>query len=239
VVLVGLLFWKRREFRLSQVLALLDPRGRWGLFARGILTSIIFSAALVPAFIFLGDLSLSIRDADYYLTRIPKILLGAIITAFIEEFLFRGILFSEFRTRFRLSIAVGLSTIIYAAVHFIAPVKSWVYSGGVFSGFSYLSVLFEGMLNLQHFAPFIGLCFVGLVLIRAYVITGSLVVSVGLHAGWILAVKTVFHLTALNPDLQSGLAPLATRYFLVSHPVGWLAVIIVGLILPYIFKKKA
>lgn len=238
VVLVGLIFWRRDDFQVAKVISIIDPRGRWRYFFSGIALSVLISAALLPWFIFSGDLSWSIRDAEHYLTRVPKVLLGAIITAFIEEFIFRGIILTELKSRIKLSWAIIITTLIYASVHFIAPQKGWVFTGSLLAGFDYLSALFAGMAHPQHLFPFIGLCCVGVVLSLAYLRTGSLVLAVGLHAGWILAVKSVFHLTALNPTLQADLVPLATRYFLVSHPVGWLAVILVGLLVVILFKNQ-
>jgi len=43
----------------------------------------------------------------------------------------------------------------------------------------------------------------------------------------------------LNPEVQSGLAPLATRYFLVSSPIAWGSVLLVGLFVSVIFRKKS
>jgi membrane protease YdiL (CAAX protease family) len=219
--------------------SLLDPRGRWQLFLRAIGITLVFSAALVPAFIWAGDLTLNIRDGSYYLSKMPKVIIGAVLTAFIEEFIFRGILFRELKARHSLLFATVLTTVIYASVHFIAPNKSWVYPGySLTVGFEYLGVVFQGILNPQHLMPFLGLCLVGLVLIRSFLLTESLVVAVGLHAGWILSVKSVFYLTALSPETQLGLSSLATRYFLVSSPIGWLSVLLVGITVSVIFKKK-
>lgn len=240
VVLLVLLIRKRREFNLKQVLGILNPKGQWRLFSLGLLLSVGASAVMLPFFIYSGDLSWQIRDASHYVTRVPKVLLGAVITAFLEEFIFRGILFGELRSKLKQHWAIVVTTLIYASVHFIAPNKGWQFPGySLTVGFEYLAVVLNGILNPQHLFPFIGLCFVGLVLIRAYVLTGSLVLSVGLHAGWILAVKSVFHLTALNPEVQSGLAPLATRYFLVSSPIAWGSVLLVGLFVSVIFRKKS
>jgi membrane protease YdiL (CAAX protease family) len=240
VVLVVLLYRKRREFNLSKIFGIINPKGHWRLFALGLALSVGASALMLPFFIFSGDLSWNIREVSHYLTRVPKVLLGAIITAFLEEFIFRGILFGELRNKLKQHWAILVTTLIYAMVHFIAPNKGWEFPGySLTVGFEYLGVVVSGILNPQHFLPFIGLCFVGLVLIRAYVVTGSLVLSVGLHAGWILAVKSVFHLTALSPEVPSGLSPLATRYFLVSSPVAGGSVLLVGLIISFIFRKKS
>ena len=239
LILVVLLFVKRREFGLGGVGALLNPQGRWELLAKGVLISLACSAILVPFFIWNGDLTLNVRDVSYYLAKMPKIILGAVLTALIEEFIFRGVLFRELKARHSLRFAAILTTLIYASVHFIAPDKKWIYPGySPLIGFEYLGVVLQGVLNPQHFTAFIGLCFVGLVLIRSLLLTESLVLAVGLHAGWILSVKSVFHLTTLNLAAQPGLSPLATRYFLVSSPIAWISILLVGIVLTLLTKRN-
>lgn len=237
VVLVAIWFC-RKKLKVSSVIEMMRIKGRWNHLVIGLFLALLMSGILLPLIISNGDLSWHIREADHYYSRVWKILLGALLTAIIEEFLFRGIILTELCARFRVWAAVTLTTLLYAMVHFVAPVKAWIYPGLSFSvGFSYLWVVLGNIFSYAHLAPFIGLILVGLVLAITKIKTNSLILCIGLHAGWIIAVKSVFHLTALEPTLNETLPTLAKRYFLVSQPVAWLGVISVGIMITLLAKK--
>lgn len=238
LVVLVLIWIYRKQLNVRPVLESIRIRGRWHNFFFGFVLAIVMSALLLPIIIGAGDLVWQIRDSGYYLSKVWKVVLGALLTAIIEEFLFRGIILTELISRLKAWIAVVITTTLYAVVHFVAPVKSWVYTGwSLGSGFSYLGAVFSNMFSIAHLAPFCGLFLVGIVLAISKIKTNSLILSIGLHAGWIMAVKSVFYLTVLAPDLDGTLSPLTKRYFLVAQPVAWLGVIVIGFIIIFSAKK--
>jgi membrane protease YdiL (CAAX protease family) len=98
-----------------------------------------------------------------------------------------------------------VSSMIYAIVHFLAPVKSpaevhW------YSGFGQLGLMLGGFTDWQQVIPgFFNLTLVGIILALAYQRTGNLYCSIGLHAAWIFWVKFYGIATKVSPDANAWL----------------------------------
>ena len=115
---------------------------------------------------------------------------AAVVVAILEEILFRGALFGSMRKAWRSGTAVVVSSIIYALAHFVqkAPepqVVTWS------SGFAMLPQMFGSLADLHALFPKVLVLFVaGVILAIAYQRSGSLFLSIGLHAGWIFWLKS-------------------------------------------------
>ena len=150
-------------------------------------------------------------------------ILGAVLTgvivALIEEGFFRGALFGVLRREMSWPVAlVGLS-LFFAVLHFLRPDPSLGRIPGADvawnSGLLLLPHLFW---QFTHMDLVVGTLFtlfmMGCVLGFAVVRTGSLYLAVGLHAGWVFALKLLTHVTSrpgasrwIGDDMRSGLAP--------------------------------
>lgn len=148
-------------------------------------------------------------ERGWYLPRVEHdplvgIISGALFTAFavsfLEEFLFRGALTSVFSSILRpwpLLISVA---VFFALVHFLKPpAHADITEVGLLSGFVMLKIIF-GQFGDWYFlaAEFAVLFAVGWVLGYARMVTGSLWLSIGLHAGWVFGVGTFSPLTNRN-----------------------------------------
>ncbi|MDB6056972.1 MAG: hypothetical protein JWO95_816 [Verrucomicrobiales bacterium] len=115
---------------------------------------------------------------------------AAIAVAFIEEILFRGALFGAMRKAWNLRTALLVSSIVYALAHFVqkAPDPELVNWS---SGLAMLPQMFGKIGDVQALVPkaFV-LVVVGIILAIAYQRSGSLFLSIGLHAGWIFWLKS-------------------------------------------------
>jgi membrane protease YdiL (CAAX protease family) len=120
--------------------------------------------------------------------RLGKVLLAAVSVPFIEETFFRGIVLGILlRTRRKLLSIVAVSA-LFSAVHFLKgsewepAIVTWTSGfqsiGDAFSGFG------DPMMVLGAFAT---LFLIGCILADARVLTRSLWLPIGLHAGWIFA----------------------------------------------------
>ena len=132
------------------------------------------------------------RFADHDLMAlILKYLLAAIAIAFIEEAFFRAFLLGGMRSEFGDRIALVASSAIYALAHLVrSPARFYV------TGYQPT----EGLITLAHSVdqfrdPFVAICtlgglfILGLVLGQAYILTGSVYFSIGLHCGIVLGAK--------------------------------------------------
>ncbi|MBC8127927.1 MAG: CPBP family intramembrane metalloprotease [Gloeobacteraceae cyanobacterium ES-bin-144] len=157
-----------------------------------------------------------------FLKLLPKVLLPAIGAAFVEEWLFRGILLGLW-LRFARPVWACLGTsLLFSFLHFLKPPEGTMIGNpaDVFAGFELLSKVLLHFTNPVFFVTdFATLIAVGLILSWARIRTGVLWFSIGLHAGWILAFKGFsefykdvpthpIHPWGVGDSLRSGMVPL-------------------------------
>ena len=122
---------------------------------------------------------------------IPKYFLSAIAIAFIEEAFFRAFLLGGMRNDFGERVALIASAAIYAVAHLVrSPARFYV------AGYEPAAGLITLAHSVDQFtAPaiaiptLIGLFLLGIVLGEAYILTGSVYFSIGLHCGFVLGAK--------------------------------------------------
>lgn len=122
---------------------------------------------------------------------IPKYLLSAIVIAIIEEAFFRAFLLGGMMEDFGNRVALIASAAIYALAHLVrSPARYYV------SGYEPAAGLFNLAHSVDQFSnpaiaipTLIGLFLLGLVLGEAYILTGSVYFSMGLHCGFVLGAK--------------------------------------------------
>lgn len=87
--------------------------------------------------------------------------------AVVEEWFFRGFVYSELKMDLGVPKAVILSSAFFAITHFVRPTTHW-----------------------QVLIPeFFGLFLIGVILTNAFEYSKSLYLSIGIHAGWVYVVK--------------------------------------------------
>ena len=194
----------------------LEPNRRW---LRDILIGFLLSSLpVILCEIFLVQRGLySIRAGFSWVAILP--LIGtAIIVPLIEESLFRGLFLGVLLRSLRPWLANLLSAVIFSIVHFLKAPDQTTTTVRWFSGFVSLSHSFdqfrEPMLVVGGFTT---LFVIGIVLAHARLSTRSLWLSIGLHAGWILASEAfgkmarreLVALPWIGKNLLVGLVPLA------------------------------
>ncbi len=149
----------------------------------------------------------------------------AAVVATLEEILFRGGVFGGLRRMLYWPLALGLSSLIYALVHFLhradfTGVVAW------YSGLELLPRLLAGFADFHALVPgFFSLTLAGVLLGLAYQRTGNLYFSIGLHAGWIFWLKIFGAFTADVPQT-------AAWFWGTGKMIdGWLAFIVLALTL--------
>ena len=162
----------------------LVPNSRWGrdLFAG--------AAISVVPLLFCGALLIAFHVYSFRHTfawpRFGKMLVASIAVPFIEEPFFRGIVLGVLLRTGRKYAAIFAVSALFAAVHFLkAPERTseiviWT------SGFSSIAHAFDGVGDPMMLASALAtLFFIGWILADARVLTHSLWLSIGMHAGWI------------------------------------------------------
>ena len=217
LVAAVLLLWPL--LRVSNVRGLgdlgLTPNPRWARdVGCGVLLSVIpllFCVALLIA------LHVYSFRHVFVWPRLGKVLLAAISVPFIEETFFRGIVLGILLRTSRKLLSIVAVSGLFAAVHFLKgserepTIVTWT------SGFQSIGDAFAGFGDpMMVLAAFATLFLIGCILADARVLTRSLWLPIGLHAGWIFASGTFSWLARqqmvalpwLGKNLLVGVIPL-------------------------------
>jgi membrane protease YdiL (CAAX protease family) len=142
--------------------------------------------------------------ADPLLSIIGSALVAAFAVAFLEEFFFRGALQAlALRTMKELPAILFVSA-FFAVVHFLKPPANLEEPTVVwFSGFWMIGQIFGQFAEPKFLmAEFATLFCVGWILSWVRMRTGSLMLGIGLHAGWVFGIKTYAPLTRRAMKLE-------------------------------------
>jgi uncharacterized protein len=149
--------------------------------------------------------------------RFGKVVLAAVSVPFIEETFFRGIVLGLLLRTGRKLLSIVAVSALFAAVHFLKgserepAIATWT------SGFESIGDAFAGFGDpMMVLAAFATLFLIGCILADARVLTRSLWLPIGLHAGWIfasgtfswLARRQMVALPWLGKNLLVGIIPL-------------------------------
>ncbi len=178
--------------------------------------------------------ALFIKLQWYFFESVPtwqlvlKILTTALVVAFLEEFLFRGVLLGLCRRFLANKIAIVAVAFIFAAVHFLNLSHFKEVTIHWWSGFSLLlhhdALWSDWPLAVGAFGT---LFLLGLLLGWATLRRESLWLPIGLHAGWIFA-QQLFH--AMTQDHCSNLLPWWGPFQIHGMvPIGFFVIIPIGM----------
>ena len=157
--------------------------------------------------------------------------LSGLVVALLEESLFRGALFGVLRREMRWRPALVFLSALFAAVHFVKPDRVGPEAGGDvawWSGFAALPHVLARYADPGQLAlGFVTLFVFGWILGWTVVRTSSLAMAVGLHGGWVFALRTFTGLTDraappsawLGRGIRTGILPVAL--LLASGAVLW------------------
>lgn len=162
-------------------------------------------------------------------------LIAGLIIAFIEETLFRGAMLSAIKKRSSVTFAIIVTSIIYALVHFIQPnieldpnTLNWT------SGFILLKDALPGLADMnQIFDSFIALFLAGVLLSIVRIFTNRIALCIGIHAGWVIAIKVFKRVKATN--IYSDYAFLTGSY---DKVIGYLAAVCIAIFIMLLIKLQ-
>jgi membrane protease YdiL (CAAX protease family) len=185
-------------------IGLVSPFGQFKRLGGGLLLG--FASLAIVALLVLGSHE-RVWVANLAAGKIFRTVLGAagtaVLVATLEEILFRGGVFGGLRRIMPWTTALGISSAIYALVHFLQRTEL---TGSVHwnSGLILLPQMLAGFFDRHQLVPgFLNLTLAGILLGLAYQRTGNLYFSIGLHAGWIFWLKTYGALTvAMSPNVS-------------------------------------
>ena len=154
----------------------------------------------------LSILFLDIRFIDVSESLTAKLILSSffagLLVALIEETLFRGLFFTLSKNWHTVTIAIIVSSLFYALLHFIKPIEhidslslNWL------SGTDVILNAFSAAL-LLNITDFLALFSVGVLLALVRYQTNTLAYCIGLHASWVFLIKITNKLTTSNTSSE-------------------------------------
>lgn len=164
--------------------------------------------------------------------RIAGGLLTGVLIGFFEEFLFRGVVFTSIRgsmTRGRVLPAMAVTSLLYAALHFV-QVRQPALSPdpGFADSVKLMLAPLQSLADSSAAWPSaVGLFLFGMILNQAVVRSGSLYPSIGLHAGCVTFLRVMglfFRFEPTNTWLWS-----TKRVY--DGAMGWAFLLLIGLLL--------
>lgn len=169
--------------------------------------------------------------------RLTAALGSAFLIAVIEEFFFRGFIFKTFcNWRWHLVLSVLVTSVFYSLVHFVSFEKPFVDSTPtVLDSLRLIAAPIASLFQFSRYWPeAVGLFLFGVVLNLTALRSGSLLASIGLHAGCVFYVKTddLF----LNFYEKNRLLYASGKFY--DGILGWVFIVIIGFILWYLIRKQ-
>jgi membrane protease YdiL (CAAX protease family) len=160
-------------------------------FARAIRGFVVAMLAIAILFALVFAVGGGVGNLETAAALIPKYFLAAIVIAFIEEAFFRAFLLGGMQGDFGNRVALIASAAIYAVAHLVrSPARFYITGYEPTAGLLTLAHSIDQFMDPAIAIPtLIGLFLLGIVLGEAYILTGSVYFSIGLHSGFVLGAK--------------------------------------------------
>lgn len=197
-----------------------------GVLSIGIISTIMLHASI--RFVIPGVLSIN------WLKYLTGYILAGFIVGLIEESFFRGFILQLLLKDTKVIPSLLITNIFYSAVHFLKPnISGNVEVLNLFSSVHAVPLFFTPLFaELAKIWPSIfGLFLVGVVLSLAYIKVKQLSLPIGMHAGWIVGIKSL----SLGTDVTTG-GSLWLKGDVVSHPIGW---IVLSMFIIVLYAKRS
>jgi CAAX protease family protein len=233
----------RRQLLPAKLMELLTPgvpvawRNLLAGMGLAIGSMVLLVAVMAASDVFTPYFRLSLTDS---LSRCAGALFAGLFVGLVEEVFFRGILFLGLLERGGALRAYFFANLFYSALHFVKPGEGYFLDGvSPLAGFRHLATTFEPFLDPLPLLPGIfGLFLIGVVLSYALIKTGNLYLSIGLHAGWIISLKTMrvfgdFRRHDLGWPFGS------TDPKIVSGVISWLGILLVAFLISRLTRPGA
>lgn len=213
-----ILFWplvRSLEIRNLEDLQLERNPHRWRDLIAGFLLSAI--PLLCCAAILIATPVFSVRGEINW-ARVANVAAAAIAVPIIEELFFRGLILGALLKTRRQLLSIFLTSALYSIVHFLKAPEHTSDEVTWTSGFNSIAHAFVQFSDpILVGAGFTTLFLIGWILAEARLLTRSLWLPIGLHAGWILtagvfnkiALRQLMIVPWLGKSLLVGIVPLA------------------------------
>jgi membrane protease YdiL (CAAX protease family) len=204
------------------------PVANFASTARGLVVAV---GVMVVLFV-LASVMGGFPPAGHAARLLPRYVFSAVVIAVIEEGFFRAFLFGGMEGDFGSTGALIVSSAIYALAHLVrAPARFFVSTLDLTAGVRTLGLSFSQLsAPLSALPTLVGLFLLGVVLAEAFILTGTVWFSVGLHTGFVIGAKLWPKVMVTRRGLPGWLAGWG-RQPLISGAAAWVAALAVLLLL--------
>jgi membrane protease YdiL (CAAX protease family) len=238
VAAVSVLIFFARALRLRELISdgFRDSRQSW----RWLLIGLAAALAIIIVLLLLATWTMQHPlPIGGLIMRAFRYLLPALLIGTFEEVFFRAVLLAGLRRGYGGRVALIVSALIYALAHLVrAPQHYYLIGFYPAAGFANLGASLARIAHPDGLMPMVfGLFLLGLVLGEAFILTGRVYLSIGLHAGFILGAKC-WPLVAVPeshamPGWLAGRGPVP----LIAAPAAWIAALILLLVMQAWFSR--
>jgi len=205
-------------------------------FPLALISFVVVVVIMTLTGVFWPELRLTFEEGS---KRSMSAILAAVTVGFLEEVFFRGIIFKGLLEDWKPTGAFIGANLFYSAIHFVRPAQTSTIQGfDPLLGFKHLAHTFEPFSDpVGLFPGLFGLFLLGIVLSYAFIRTGSLYLSIGLHAGWVFGIKTI---KVYGNYTREGLGWLfgSTDPKFVSGVATWVGFLMVGVIVYWLTRSR-
>ena len=179
------------------------------------------------------------RSLQVSIGRSLSAVMSGLAVGMLEEIFFRGIIFKGLLANWKKPFAFVCASLLYSVVHFIKPAKKYFLTDlEPLAGAHHVVDSFYQFLDpVTLFPGFFGLFLLGMLLSYAYYRTGSLYLSIGIHAGLVFGRKTLT-LFGNYDEKNLGLLFGGTEPRFISGAATWIVVLLMGLAVYWITRNR-
>ncbi|HOW59890.1 MAG TPA: CPBP family intramembrane metalloprotease [Candidatus Omnitrophota bacterium] len=211
------------------------------LFSTGFFTAFLMLLLFTGTEFLVGNAHWGLRDYTWtkWIYKIVSCFATASVIGPLEEFFFRGFVYTSLRDKLcrgKIWLSMMLTSVFYSAVHFINLRRPFISPDpGFMDSLKLIAAPVQSFADWQGVWPAaIGLFLFGMVLNYAFVRSGSLYPSIGLHAGCVLFLRTVGYFVKFEEQHKL----LLSSRKVYDGVLGWIFLLLIGLILTKFLRPK-
>ena len=169
--------------------------------------------------------------------RFLKGVMSGMTVGIVEEFFFRGFIYTRLRKKLHVILAVILASAFYSLTHFFDNGQIFIPENpGIRDAFRLLFGYLEPLVMRPQMIvnEFIGLFLFGVVLNLAFIRTRSLFLSIGIHAGSVFIVKWQYSFVRSGDDMAD---PFFGKIPYYDGSIEWIVLILLGFAVWFLTRK--
>ena len=164
-------------------------------------------------------------------------MLSGVIIGIVEEFFFRGFIYTNVKKKLNVPVAIALTSLFYAMLHFFDNGQIFIsHHPNIGDCLRLLVGYLEPFTRPQDMmGEFVGLFLFGVVLNLAFNQTGSLFLPIGIHAGVVFAIK--WQASFVRSGDNNDQYPWIAKNLFYDGQLEWVMLILLAFVVWFLAKR--